>query len=145
MGDTTNTVSGRTIMVVDDVEDIRSLLHLWLEKQGYRVVEAGSGPEAVQVAEREHPDLILMDISMPGGDGLNATMSIREHAELRDVPVVVVSANGTAYYRDAALAAGCSEYIVKPIDPDKLESILSRLLSKGENDLPRHDAGGSEK
>ncbi|HVF26884.1 MAG TPA: response regulator [Pyrinomonadaceae bacterium] len=138
MSDTMSAASGRTIMVVDDVEDIRSLLHLWLEKHGYRVVEAGSGPEAVETAERERPDLILMDVSMPGGDGLNATVQIRKHAQLSDVPVVVISANGTEYYRDAALTAGCNEYLVKPIDPVQLETIMSRLLSKSRSEPPRH-------
>jgi len=138
MSDIVSTASGRTILVVDDIQDIRSLLHLWLEKHGYRVVEAGSGPEAVETAERERPDLILMDISMPGGGGLNATVQIREHAELSNLPVVVISANGTEYYRDAALAAGCAEYLVKPIDPVELETVMSRLLSKGHSEPPRH-------
>ncbi len=123
--------SNRTILVVDDFEDIRSMMHLWLERHGYRVVEASSGEEAVKVARRERPDLILMDVSMPGGDGLNAATRIRKLEGLHDVPIVVVSANGTEYYRDAAFAAGCSEYLVKPVDPGEFEDVLSRMLRKG--------------
>ncbi len=116
------------VMVVDDVADIRSFLHAWLEQHDYRVLEAEGGQKAIELAERERPDLILMDISMPGGDGLNATVQLREREGLRNVPVVVLSANGTEYYRAAALAAGCDEYLVKPLDPGKLEAALSRLL-----------------
>ncbi len=123
--------TNRTILVVDDFEDIRSMMHLWLERHGYRVVEASSGEEAVKVARRERPDLILMDVSMPGGDGLNAAVRIRKQEGLHDVPIVVVSANGTEYYRDAALAAGCNEYLVKPVDPGEFEDVLSRMLRKG--------------
>ena len=123
--------AGRTILVVDDFEDIRSMMHLWLERHGYRVVEASSGEEAVKVARHERPDLILMDVSMPGGDGLNAAVRIRKQEGLHDVPIVVVSANGTDYYRDAAFAAGCNEYLVKPVDPGEFEDVLSRILRRG--------------
>ncbi len=119
------------VLVVDDVDDIRSLLHAWLEQRDCRVLEAEGGEKAVEMAARERPDLVFMDISMPGGDGLNATLRLREQEGLRDVPVVVLSANGTEYYRAAALAAGCNDYLVKPLDPAKLEAVLSRFLPTG--------------
>lgn len=72
--------SGQTILVVDNLIEIRALLSTWLTKRGYRVVEAESGEEAIEVAGRERPDLIFMDIRMPGMDGISAGRSIREHA-----------------------------------------------------------------
>ena len=118
------------VMVVDDVDDIRSVLHLWLERPGYDVLEAEGGRHAVELAQSVRPTLILMDISMPGGDGLNATRLLREHAHLRDVPIIVISANETKYYRAAAYAAGCTAYLVKPIDPYELESLLGAVIAR---------------
>jgi len=117
-----------TILVVDDFDDVRFMLRQWLRGRGFRVVEATSGQQAVEVARLEHPNLILMDIGMPGGDGLNATLNIRENAETRDVPVVVVSAYGAEHYRDAALQVGCAGFVAKPINFEELENLISRLL-----------------
>ena len=84
----------------------------------------------VEIAEREHPNLILMDLSLPLLDGLAATRRIRQYAELRDVPIVAVSAHDTADFHADALAAGCNDYVTKPIDFEQLETLLSRLLPK---------------
>ncbi len=97
---------------------------------GYYVVEAMNGEEAVEIARREQPNLILMDLSLPLLDGLAATRRIREFAELRHVPIVAVSAHDTADFHADALAAGCNDYVTKPIDFDQLENLLSRLLPK---------------
>lgn len=99
-----------------------------LEMSGYRVLEAINGEEAVKIAERELPDLILMDLSLPLLDGLAATRRIRLHKSLRQVPIVAVSAHDTADFHAEALAAGCNDYMTKPIDFDQLESLLNRLL-----------------
>ncbi len=118
------------VMVVEDFEDNRFMMRRLLEMSGYRVVEAMNGEEAVEVARREQPNLILMDLSLPLLDGLAATRRIRQHAELRDVPIVAVSAHDTADFHADALAAGCNDYVTKPIDFDQLESLLLRLLPK---------------
>ncbi len=97
---------------------------------GYRVVEAVNGQEAIEVAARERPDLILMDLSLPLLDGLAATRRIREQPDLRAVPIVAVSAHDTADFHADALAAGCNEYVTKPIDFDQLESLLSSLVKR---------------
>jgi CheY-like chemotaxis protein len=120
-----------TIMVVEDFEDNRFMMRRLLEMSGYRVVEAEDGQEAVELATRELPNLILMDLSLPVLDGLAATRRIREHAELRMVPIVAVSAHDTADFHADALAAGCNEYVTKPIDFDQLDDLLDRLLAKG--------------
>jgi two-component system cell cycle response regulator DivK len=118
----------KTIMVVEDFEDNRFMMRRLLEMSGYRVLEAINGEEAIRIAESEHPDLILMDLSLPLLDGLAATRRIREVEELRNVPIVAVSAHDTADFHADALAAGCNDYVTKPIDFDQLESLLSRLL-----------------
>lgn len=121
---------GITILVVEDFEDNRFMMRRLLEMSGYRVLEAENGEEAVTRAGEEQPDLILMDLSLPLLDGLAATRRIRQNAELRDVPVIAVSAHDTADFHAEALAAGCNEYVTKPIDFDQLEEVLSRLLGQ---------------
>jgi two-component system cell cycle response regulator DivK len=117
-------------MVVEDFEDNRFMMRRLLEMSGYQVLEAINGEEAVEIAAREHPNLILMDLSLPLLDGLAATRRIRQYAELRDVPIVAVSAHDTADFHADALAAGCNDYVTKPIDFEQLENLLSRLLPK---------------
>ncbi len=118
-----------TVLVVEDFDETRFMLKFLLESSGYRVVEAVDGRQAIEAAQREHPDLILMDISLPVLDGIAATRCIREDARLREIPIVAVTAHISAEYRDQALAAGCNEYVPKPIDFDLLESVLNRFLA----------------
>ena len=119
-----------TILVVEDFEDNRFMMRRLLEMSGYHVVEAVNGEEAVTLACSELPQLILMDLSLPQLDGLAATRRIRQHPELKDVPIVAVSAHDTADFHADALAAGCNDYVTKPIDFDELEALLNRLLPK---------------
>ena len=120
----------QTILVVDNLDDFRHTISSWLTRQGYRVIEADSGRQAVEVAERERPDLILMDIKMPGEDGLSAARRLRESAELSKVPIVAVSADATEYYKKAARDVGFSRYLTKPVEPDELREILDDLLPR---------------
>lgn len=115
-------------LVVEDFEDSRFMMRRLLELAGHNVVEATDGEQAVKVAAREHPDLILMDLSLPKLDGLSATRQIRQRRGLRNVPIVAVSAHDGPESREAALAAGCDEYVTKPIDFDQLKSLISRFL-----------------
>ncbi len=117
-------------MVVEDFEDNRFMMRRLLEMSGYRVLEAINGEEAVEIARREHPSLILMDLSLPLLDGLAATRRIRQVEELSRIPIVAVSAHDTADFHADALAAGCNDYVTKPIDFDQLEALLNRLLPK---------------
>lgn len=119
----------RTILVVDDFDDTRLMMRLWLEKRGYRVVEAADGLEALAVVRRESPDLVIMDIEMPELDGLAATRRIREEETSRDIPVVAVSAYGEEHWRARALEAGCDEYVSTPFDPEQLSQLIESLLS----------------
>ena len=112
------------------------MIKLSLELRGYRVLEALNGLEAVEIARREPLDLILMDLGLPLLDGFAATRRIREEARSRQVPIVAVTAHATAEYRVKALAAGCNEYVTKPIDVDKLGRLFNRLLG-GEKESKR--------
>ena len=120
----------KTILVVEDFEDNRFMMRRLLEMGGYRVIEAINGQEAIQMAERERPHLILMDLSLPQIDGLAATRRIRQLDGMAAVPIVAISAHDTSDFRHDALAAGCDEYLTKPVDFDRLENLLQQLITK---------------
>jgi CheY-like chemotaxis protein len=117
------------ILLVEDFDDTRLMMRLWLQRKGYRVIEADTGEQAVTVAQREHPDLIIMDMMMPGMNGLDATQQIRQDQTLRRTPIVAVSAYGVDEYRRLALDAGCNEYVSTPFDPAALAEIIASLLA----------------
>lgn len=121
-------ISKPTILVVDDFDDTRLLLRTWLERKGFHVIEAADGNEAVAQAESQLPDLIIMDLEMPELDGLAATRKIRSMKELEKVPVLAVSAYGAEQFRDAALAAGCNEYVSTPFEPEALEQLIRSFV-----------------
>ena len=133
-------VALRTILLVEDFDDTRLMMKMWLIKNGYRVIEAETGEEAISAAQRELPDLIIMDVMMPGMNGLDATQRIREYQALRRTPIVAVSAYGADEYRSLALDAGCNEYVSTPFDPNALAELIERLIATGEpsavHDLP---------
>lgn len=119
----------RTIMVVEDYDDTRLLLKRGLEGLGYSVLEASNGQEAVDIAGREHPDLILMDLDLPILDGIAATQRIRQQADLESVPIVAVTAYPMSYTHVKAFAKGCDEYMSKPIDMAELADVVHRYLN----------------
>ncbi len=117
-----------TILVVEDHDDTREMLHTLLEMWGCRVVEACDGLEAVEAASRERPEMILMDGSLPFLDGLEATRRIRENGLRDQVKILALDGWGTASYHAAALAAGCDDIIKKPLDFDRLRKYLTPLF-----------------
>lgn len=124
-----NTPEPPLILVVDDFSDNLVLMSLSLQRMGYRSVTASNGEEAVSVAALALPDLILMDISMPQLDGLGASRRMHENEELKDVPIVAVTAFATDGFRQAAFDAGFKGYLVKPVDFDRLQSLIEMLLA----------------
>jgi two-component system, cell cycle response regulator DivK len=118
----------RTIMVVEDYDDTRELLKIGLEGLGYTVLEACNGQEAVDIADRECPDLILMDLDLPILDGIAATQCIRQKPNLERVPIVAVTAYPMSYSHVKAFAKGCDEYMRKPIDMTELARVVNRYL-----------------
>ncbi|MEP6921707.1 MAG: response regulator [bacterium] len=125
-----NEPRGTSVLLVEDTEDNRVMMRRLLELSGYRVSEAINGAEAVKNAERVSPQIILMDLSLPIIDGLAATRRIRALPNLKDVPIIAVSAHDTADFHADALAAGCNAYLTKPIDFVELEEVIERLLSQ---------------
>ena len=131
-----------TVMVAEDYDDTRLMIRQVLERQGYRVLEARNGMEAVELARHERPGLILMDINLPLIDGVNATRRIRELEGLNDVPIVAVSAYDSPELRDSALATGCREYLTKPIDADRLKDLIDRWLPRRKSASERKGSTG---
>ncbi|HLM56255.1 MAG TPA: response regulator [Pyrinomonadaceae bacterium] len=121
----------RTILVVEDVEDTRQMLALQLRGQGYEVVEAADGREALEAAERARPDLVLMDLSLPTLDGLSAVYRLRESEATARVPVIACTAHSPELHLKAARAVGCDEYVTKPVDLARLTELIGRLLADG--------------
>ena len=117
----------KTILIVEDYEDARGFMKILLEAFGYLVVEAADGIEAIDKFKRFHPDLILMDISLPMVDGLTTTKAIREIKDGSRVPIIAVTAFGKDYLKEA-IQAGCNDLIDKPVDFDTLEPILNLYL-----------------
>ncbi len=128
----TNRENELSVLLVEDTEDNRIMMRRLLELSGYRVSEAVNGVEAVRAAERETPDVILMDLSLPIVDGLAATRRIRQLPDLAEVPIIAVSAHDTADFHAEALAAGCDAYITKPIDYTELEDLITDFTAKQE-------------
>jgi len=119
----------RTVLIVEDSDDARYFMRLALEQLGYRVVEAENGARAIEVAQRERPDIILMDLSLPIMDGLAATEKIRANEGLNEIPIVAVTAHQETDFRVGAKAAGFDAYVTKPIDMDFLGDLINGLLA----------------
>ena len=117
------------ILVVDDMLDNAVVISLALQQQGYRVVNAGNGEEALKVAAISRPDLILMDIAMPQLDGLEATRRLREDTVLRTIPVIALTAFDTQGFHRAAYDAGIDGYLTKPINFDRLFDLIRSKLA----------------
>jgi CheY-like chemotaxis protein len=124
--------SSPLVLVVEDHEDTRYMLEYLLGLYGCRVTVAEDGEDAVCVAEREHPDLVLMDTNLPRLDGFAATRRMRELAALHDVPIVFISGHAHPAYRAEALRNGGNDYLLKPFAIGQLESVIQRHLGKTE-------------
>lgn len=127
----------RTILYVEDNPENKLLVRRVLEAQGYRVVDADDGLSGIRMAQEIQPDLILMDINLPGMDGYEAATKIKSIPSLRHVPIVALTANVMQGDRERSLAAGCDGYLPKPIDIDQLiEQIEAFLAGKREEVAP---------
>jgi two-component system, cell cycle response regulator DivK len=117
-----------TVLIVEDDEDARYFMRLELEHLGYLVTEAENGEQAVEVAQREKPDVILMDLTLPVLDGIGATKKIRDCDGLNAIPVIAVTAHQETDFREGAKAAGFAAYVTKPIDIKWLNELIKGLL-----------------
>jgi two-component system cell cycle response regulator DivK len=121
----------KTILLVEDYEDSRFMLGRLLEMSDYRVLEAADGREAVEIAERECPDVVLMDLQMPVLDGFTATSIIRRIDSTCRVPVIAVSAQSTEDFVSAARLVGCDHFVAKPVDFDQLLELVRKCTEGG--------------
>ena len=117
-----------TVLVADDNGDTRRVVRWMLEQKGYAVIEAADGQQAVEAAVSHRPDLILMDLIMPVVDGFDAVRRVREHEELRGVPVIAMTARDAATSRDRAEDLGFNQYLSKPLDFLRLNVVIEKLL-----------------
>ena len=118
----------RRILVVEDQEDNRRILRDLLSSAGYQVLEAVNGEDGVSLAERERPDLILMDVQLPGIDGLEATRRIKGTPALRAIPLIVVTSYALSGDDVKARAAGADDYVTKPFSPRALLGKVRQYL-----------------
>jgi two-component system, cell cycle response regulator DivK len=118
----------KTILVVEDQEDLRAILRDLLSASGYEVIEAADGAEAVAKAEVQQPDLILMDIQLPVVDGYEVTRQIKATPQLAATPVIAVSSFAMKGDEEKARGAGCDHYVTKPYSPMSLLRLIRGVL-----------------
>ena len=118
------------ILIAEDERDIRDLIAFTLRFAGYEVFAAGNGEEAIELAPKVNPDLILMDVRMPRMTGYEACKVIKSNAELRDIPIVFLSAKWQESEIQQGLDAGAEEYLLKPFAPDQLTTRVKAILAK---------------
>lgn len=119
----------KSILIVEDQEDNRRIMRDLLTSGGYGVIEAVTGIEGVHAAEIHHPDLILMDVQLPGIDGYEATRRIKAHPDLKNVPIIIVTSYALSGDDVKAYAAGCNDYVAKPFSPRQLLAKIREYLS----------------
>ncbi len=119
------------ILLVEDNPQNRYLVTFLLEKNGYEVISAEDGEQAIDSVEKELPDLILMDVQLPKLDGYEATRRIKADERFAGIPLIALTAHSMKGDRGKALAAGCDDYITKPVDAEGLLARIRELLPDG--------------
>ena len=128
----------RRILIVEDYEDVRRMLKILLESEHFRVLEAGSGAEALNLLRRARPDVILMDLALPGFDGFETIRRIRQIDGFQNTPIIVITAyTGQSIY-ETAFHAGTTYFMAKPVDFDELAELLERILGDGNGGIPKY-------
>ena len=116
------------ILVCDDEANIRNIMDFSLEAEGFLVVEADDGQQALQLAMSEEPDLIILDVMMPGSDGLTVCRELKQNPRTCHIPVLMLTARAGKGDRDAGLAAGADDYVTKPFSPQRLVDKVNEVL-----------------
>jgi DNA-binding response OmpR family regulator len=120
----------RKVLIAEDEGDIRNLVVYTLQWAGFEVIEASNGPTAVQKAVQERPDLILLDVRMPGMSGYEVCTALKEIETTRTIPIAFLSAKGQDMEIKAGLDLGAEEYILKPFAPDELQRRVESILRR---------------
>lgn len=126
-----------TVLIVEDNEMNRDMLSRRLTKRGYHIILAEDGTEGLELATQKIPDIILMDLSLPGMDGYEATRRLRSHPSTREIPIIALSAHVRVEDINESIKSGCNEYETKPVELERLIKKMEVLL-KGS---PIHEAG----
>lgn len=121
----TVSLAGRRVLIIEDNEENRRLIRFVLQLENAEVLEAEDAEQGILMAQREKPDLILMDMHMPGMDGLTATRLLRADPATREIPIVIVTASAMTHDQTTILASGCNHLITKPIEP---LTFVSRII-----------------
>jgi len=119
---------GKKILIVDDEPDFLKILQVKLESQGYEVILANNGLEAIEKARSHLPDLVLLDIIMPKLDGETTLMKIKQDLELKDIPVIMLSGLGFDHNRLTSLGCGAEDYMIKPFEANELLQKIEKAL-----------------
>ena len=113
-----------TILIAEDSPDGREMLQVLLGMNGYSILTAADGLRAVEVALESLPDLILLDLELPGLDGLSVARDLHRRTKLENVPIIILSGHDPMQHKQSAIDAGCIDYLMKPLDFQKLDEIL---------------------
>jgi len=120
-----------SILIVDDVSDTREMYAFYFRKQGFTVFTALDGRNALDVAMTQRPDVIVMDLSMPGMDGIAVTRALKRDARVRHIPILILTGYPMRAVQEGVLEAGADGFLTKPCLPDDLEQHVRRLLDAG--------------
>jgi len=118
----------KRVLVIEDHEDNRSIVRDLITASGYDLLEASTGEEGIELATKEKPDIILMDIQLPGMDGYEVTRRIRGDTTLKDIPIIAVTSYALSGDDQKAFAAGCDGYVTKPFSPRLLLAKIREFL-----------------
>ena len=121
-------MNARSVLVVEDIEMNRKIVRIVLRAKGYEVLEAANAEEALEVLRTDVPDLILMDIALPGMSGEDLTRRIKAHPQWSHLPIIALTAAAMKGDREQYLSAGCDDYISKPIDTHALADLVDHYL-----------------
>lgn len=122
-----------SILIIDDEEDIREILSYNLTKEGFKVMQASTGREGIEMAIKEQPDLVLLDVMMPEMDGIEVCQHLRENSKTKDVRICFLTARNEDYSQIAGLDAGADDYVAKPVKPKVLASRIKAILRRKPN------------
>ncbi len=134
-----------TILVVEDYDDVRRMLKVLLEFEEFQVVEAATGSEALQAIKKQPPDVILMDLALPGVDGVETIRRIRATDGFQNTPIIVLTAYTAPSSYETALSAGGNYFMAKPIDFDELAALLNDITSGGKTTRSKHTRAPSQR
>ena len=123
-------MSDKNVMVVEDNEKNRKLMRVVLKAKGYNIIEAATGEEALNLLKNQKPDIILMDIQLPGIDGLTVIRQIKASVITKDIPIIAVTAYAMKGDEQKILDTGCNAYISKPINTQELPLIVEKYIKK---------------